>query len=78
MPKPNVTPEAGDILLGNRRKSVGASDWLTARAVELAQGTPFGHAAIYVGDGQVVHAHRSLPKPGVSKLSLEKFKNLYD
>jgi uncharacterized protein YycO len=71
-------PKAGDILLGSRRKSVGATDWLTAKTVELAQGTPFGHAAIYVGDGQVVHAHRSIPKPGVSKLPLEKFKELYD
>lgn len=70
--------EPGDILLGHRRAKTGPSDWITASAIEAIQGTPYGHAAMYVGDGEVVHAHRTLPKPGVRRFPLEKFKELYD
>jgi uncharacterized protein YycO len=70
--------EPGDILLGHRRAKTGPADWMTAAVIEAIQGTPYGHAAMYVGNGQVVHAHRTLPVAGVHRFSLEKFKELYD
>ena len=72
------TLEPGDILLGHRRAHTGPSDWLTASVIEKVQGTPYGHAAMYVGGGQVVHAHRALPKAGVTTFPLKEFKELYD
>lgn len=70
--------EPGDILLGHRRAKTGPADWMTASVIEAVQGTPYGHAAMYVGNGQVVHAHRTLPVAGVHRFPLKDFKDLYD
>lgn len=75
---PSEELKPGDILLGHRRANTGPADWMTAKVIEKVQGTPFGHAAMYVGNGQVVHAHRTLPKPGVTVFPLDKFQRLYD
>lgn len=76
--EPESILKPGDILLGHRKVLSGPSDWLTAKVIEKVQGTPFGHSAMYIGDGQVVHAHKSLPKPGVTKIPISKFQKLYD
>jgi uncharacterized protein YycO len=66
--------EPGDILL-TRSKANTLKSKVFGKTLEAFQGTPFVHAALYAGNGQVIHARMG---DGVVKLPMKKFNDMYD
>ena len=64
----------GDILL-TRSKSNTLKSKVFGKILEAFQGTPWVHAAMYAGNGNVIHARLG---DGVMKLPLSKFHEMYD
>jgi hypothetical protein len=69
------TLEPGDILLTRAKDRSTLGKRLFAGALEAAQGTPYYHSAMYVGDGRVVHSRVG---EGTVSLPLKKFHDMYD
>jgi len=63
----------GDILLAHQRNSEKRS--LLNPVIEIAQGTPFAHSALFLGGNDVAH---STIGRGVVRLSLKQFNKDYD
>lgn len=70
--KPLLKP--GDILLSHVRKPDSAVDHARRFIIQTAQSTPYAHAALYVGEGEVVHARAG----GVVSMPLKEFSDRYD
>lgn len=69
--------EPGDVLVTRPRSIVRLKDLFLRAGLVLAQGTPYTHAAMYVGDGKVVDSGDWGGPSGVREVGLQDFAHRY-